>query len=105
MDERNDYNTIPIESESWSLLQGEKLAERMQKANEKEFSRTHDLIMANLIPKEIAKDVDTMLNINNYRMKLWCDMFIEYKKQSHERTAAASYASKDLQMFDLQFNS
>jgi hypothetical protein len=54
--------------------------------------------------QETAKDKGIMLNINNYRMKLWCDMFIEYKKSSHERNAAAAYASKDLEMFDLQFN-
>jgi hypothetical protein len=63
-----------------------------------------EYIMANFIHQETAKDKGTMRNINNYRIKLWCDMFIEYKKSSHDRKAAAAYAAKDLEMFDLQFN-
>jgi hypothetical protein len=63
-----------------------------------------EYIMANLMHQETAKDKGIMLNINNYRMKLWCDMFIEYKKGGHDRQTSASSASKDLQMFDLQFN-
>ena len=104
MDERNNYNSIPIQSELWYEAQRKKFAERLQKAIDDEFSRTHDLIMKDYVPKETAKDKGTMRNINNYRMKLWCDMFIEYKKQSHERNLAASYASKDLEMFDIKFN-
>jgi hypothetical protein len=88
----------------WLQEQGKNFNNRLQKAIEDEFSRTHDIIMKDYIPKKTAKDKGIMRNINNYRMKLWCDMFIEYKKQSYERSLAASYASKDLQMFDLQFN-
>jgi hypothetical protein len=88
----------------WLQEQGKNFNNRLQKAIEDEFSRTHDVIMKNYIPKETAKDKGTMRNINNYRMKLWCDMFIEYKKGGHDRQTSASSASKDLQMFDLQFN-
>jgi hypothetical protein len=95
---------MEIQDEKWYDLQRKKFADRLQNAIDEEFSRTHDLIMENLVPKEKLKDKGTMRNINNYRMKLWCDMFIEYKKQGDERSLAASYASKDLQMFDLQFN-
>lgn len=42
--------------------------------------------------------------IEEYRMKLWCEMFIAYKKDSHARSLAASYAAEDLEMFDQQFN-
>jgi hypothetical protein len=89
---------------TWLQEQGIKFNNRLQKAIEEEFSRTHDIIMKDYIPKETAKDRGTMRNINNYRMKLWCDMFIEYKKGGHDRQTSASSASKDLQMFDLQFN-
>jgi hypothetical protein len=89
---------------TWLQEQGIKFNNRLQKAIEEEFSRTHDIIMKDYIPKETAKDKGTMRNINNYRMKLWCDMFIEYKKGGYDRQTSASSASKDLQMFDLQFN-
>ncbi len=89
---------------TWLQEQGIKFNNRLQKAIEEEFSRTHDIIMKDYIPKETLKDKGTMRNINNYRMKLWCDMFIEYKKGGHDRQTSASSASKDLQMFDLQFN-
>ena len=92
------------DEKSWYEEQIKKLNNRFQKAFDEEFSRTHDIIMKDYIPKETAKDKATMRNINNYRMKLWCDMFIEYKKGGHDRQSSASYASKDLQMFDLQFN-
>jgi hypothetical protein len=93
-----------ITDNSWMEAQRQKFADRLQTAIDEEFSRTHDLIMENLVPKETLKDKGTMRNINNYRMKFWCDNFIEYRKNSHERGAAASYASKDLEMFDLVFN-
>jgi hypothetical protein len=80
--------------------QRNKFKERLQNQIDEDFARTHDLIMKNLTPK----DKGTMRNINNYRMKLWCDMFIEYKKNSFERSLAADYATKDLKMFDIQFN-
>lgn len=93
-----------IQDELWYEEQRKRFNDRLQAAIHEEFERTHEIIMKDFVPKETAKDKGTMRNINNYRMKLWCDMFIEYKKQSHERSLAASYASKDLEMFDLQFN-
>lgn len=88
------------QNESWYNEQRKKSADRLQNAIEEEFEKTHEVI----IKYATLKDKGTIRNINNYRMKLWCDMFISYKKESHERSAAASYATKDLEMFDLQFN-
>lgn len=88
----------------WHEEQMKKFNDRLQNAINEEFERTHDIIMKDFVPKETIKDKGTIRNINNYRMKLWCDMFIEYKKNSLERSFAASCATKDLEMFDIQFN-
>jgi hypothetical protein len=93
-----------LKDNSWIEAQRQKFADRLQNAIDEEFSRTHDIIMKDYIPKQTAKDKATMRNINNYRMKLWCDMFIEYKKNNLDRSFAASCANKDLEMFDIQFN-
>jgi hypothetical protein len=93
-----------IQNESWFEEQRKKFNDRLQSAIEEEFSRTHDIIMKGYVPKETIKDKGTMRNINNYRMKLWCDLFIAYKNAGHPIENAASYANKDLEYFDLQFN-
>ena len=88
----------------WYAEQRKKMYDNLQDSINAEFERTHDIIMKDFVPKETIKDKGTIRNINNYRMKLWCDMFIEYKKNSLERSFAASCATKDLEMFDIQFN-
>ena len=88
---------------TWLQEQGIKFNNRLQKAIEEEFSLTHDFIMQNLVPKETAKDKGSMRNINNYRMKLWCDCFLQYNK-TDSRECAAHNATLCLDYFDNQFN-
>jgi hypothetical protein len=91
---------MQIEDWQWREEQKKVFYNNMQAQYDKEL----DAIKEKLIQDLKLKDKGTMRNINNYRMKLWCDMFIEYKKGGHDRQTSASSASKDLQMFDLQFN-
>lgn len=104
MDERNNYNSIPIQSESWYEAQRKKFADRLQNAIDEEFSRTHDLIMKDFVPKETAKDKGTMRNINNYRMKLWSEVLIEVIKNNQTKPTPTEVADKALQEFDKRFN-
>jgi len=92
-----------LQDEKWYDLQRKKFADRLQNAIDEEFSRTHDLIMENLVPKETIKDKGTMRNINNYRMKFWCDSFI-INKSKHDRDMSAIIADNDLKEFDKRFN-
>ena len=91
---------MQIEDWQWREEQKKVFLNNIQAHYEKEFEQIKEKLLVDLK----TKDKGTMRNINNYRMKLWCDMFIEYKKQSHERNLAASCASKDLEMFDIKFN-
>ena len=92
-----------FEDEKWYELQRKKFADRLQNAIDEEFSRTHDLIMENLVPKEKLKDKGTMRNINNYRMKLWCDCLVLYRSK-YDRESSAHMADHDLKEFDKRFN-
>lgn len=101
MDERNDYNSILLnQSQSWYQAQNKKIKDKLQDAIEEEFSKTHDLIMENLVPK----DKGTMRNINNYRMKLWCDSFLIHRAKEEKIYLCALKADMDLVEFDKRFN-
>jgi hypothetical protein len=88
---------------TWLQEQGIKFNNRLQKAIEEEFSRTHDIIMKDYIPKETAKDKGTMRNINNYRMKFWCDSFM-LNIENHDRNMSIMIADSYLKEFDKRFN-
>jgi hypothetical protein len=89
---------------TWLQEQGIKFNNRLQKAIEEEFSRTHDIIMKDYIPKETAKDKGTMRNINNYRMKLWSEVLIEVIKNHQTMPTPSEVADKALEEFDKRFN-
>jgi hypothetical protein len=89
---------------TWLQEQGIKFNNRLQKAIEEEFSLTHDFIMQNLVPKETIKDKGTMRNINNYRMKLWCDVLMEVVKNKQDIPRPTEVADKALKEFDKRFN-
>ncbi len=94
-----------IQDNSWFESQRQKFNDRLQNAINEEFSRTHDLIMENLVPKETLKDKGTLRNINNYRMKLWCDVLsntiLNYQANNARPTEVADSA---LIEFDKRFN-
>lgn len=92
-----------LKDNSWMDAQRQKFADRLQTAIDEEFSRTHDLIMENLVPKETLKDKGTMRNINNYRMKFWTDCFLLYRNK-YDRQSSAHMADHDLKEFENRFN-
>ena len=54
--------------------------------------------------KSESKDKGTMRNINNYRMKFWCEFFMYYKNQNASRESAGYNADLCLEEFDKRFN-
>lgn len=54
--------------------------------------------------KSEPKDKGTMRNINNYRMKLWCDSFVMHRAKEDKLYLAALRADMDLVEFDKRFN-
>lgn len=101
--ERN-YNPTPLQypTNEWLEKERKKLEERVQKAIDEDFARTHDLIMKNLVPKE--KDKGTIRNINNYRMKLWSEVLVAALNLGFTDPKPTGIADTALQEFDKRFN-
>lgn len=54
------------------------------------------------IPK-IPTDKGSIRNLNNHRMKYWCDCFFYYKNQNASRESAGYNADLCLEEFDKRF--
>lgn len=92
-----------IQDELWYEEQRKKFNDRLQAAINEEFERTHEIIMKDFVPKETPKDKGTIRNINNYRMKFWCDSFIIHRANESRELSSVS-ADIDLKEFDKRFN-
>jgi hypothetical protein len=90
---------MQIEDWQWREEQKKVFYNNMQAQYDKEL----DAIKEKLIQDLKLKDKGTMRNINNYRMKLWCDCFLQYNK-TDSRECAAHNATLCLEYFDNQFN-
>ena len=92
-----------MENINWYEQQKKVMHDNMQAKFEEEFEKTHEVIMkyANLT----LKDKGTIRNINNYRMKLWCDVLsntiLNYQANNARPTEVADSA---LIEFDKRFN-
>lgn len=85
--------------------QRKKFIERVQKAIEEDFARTHDLIMANIVPTETITDKGTLRNINNHRMKFWSESYLLHRSKGEyiELSNCSLLADLDLAEFDKRF--
>ena len=83
----------------WYAEQRKKLYENLQIQLNEEFDRTHNKI----IQDSKLKDKGTLRNINNYRMKLWCDIYLESFKNNINNDCFV-LADEALKEFDRKFN-
>lgn len=83
----------------WYAEQRKKLYDNLQADMWKEYDKTHQQLMQN------AKltDKGSLRNINNYRMKLWCDIYLESFK-SNINNDSFLLANEALKEFDKKFN-
>ena len=90
-----------MENINWYEQQKKVMHDNMQAKFEEEFEKTHEVIMkyANLT----LKDKGTLRNINNYRMKLWCDIYLESFK-SNTNNDCFLIANEAIIEFDKRFN-
>lgn len=102
MDDRNNYDSISDMEKSSTFFEEQrvKFKERLQKAIDEDFCRTHDLIMKNLLPK----DKGSIRNINNYRMKLWSEVLVAALNKGFTDPKPTEIADTAVKEFDKRFN-
>ena len=90
---------MQIEDWQWREEQKKVFLNNIQAHYEKEFEQIKEKLLLDLK----TKDKGTMRNINNYRMKFWCDSFI-HNKTKNDREMSCIIADNDLKEFDERFN-
>lgn len=90
---------MQIEDWQWREEQKKVFLNNIQAHYEKEFEQIKEKLILDLK----TKDKGTMQNINNYRMKFWCECFLHYNT-TQTRENSAFYADNCLELFDKRFN-
>lgn len=90
-----------MQQEDWQWIEEQKKVfyNNIQAHYDKEFEQKKGKLIQDLK----LKDKGSIRNINNYRMKLWCDCFLQYNK-TDSRESSAYNATLCLDYFDNQFN-
>ena len=91
---------MQIEDWQWREEQKKVFLNNIQAHYEKEFEQIKEKLLVDLK----TKDKGTMRNINNYRMKFWCECFMYYKNQNASRESSGYNADLCLEEFDKRFN-
>jgi hypothetical protein len=90
---------MQIEDWQWREEQKKVFYNNIQAQYDKEL----DAIKEKLIQDLKLKDKGSMRNINNYRMKFWCDSFM-LNIENHDRNMCIMIADSYLKEFDKRFN-
>ena len=87
------------EDYQWYAEQRKKLYDNLQEDMWEQYDKTHQQLMQNTK----LTDKGSLRNINNYRMKLWCDIYLESFK-SNINNDSFLLANEALKEFDKKFN-